>query len=566
MLTKTRSSIFAAVATDTTASDPPLSRWLGLETEYGVVRPEGCGEVSLPDQWFDQLLVALAERVPIAPSARNPHQYFLANGGGVAWEPPPDGCSRSGLLESATPETRSPLAAVTAQAAIEQLLGESLLQVGQLGGASLLKSSGDSGQHLWGQQENYQVRIATGWRLWIWRLGLLLLLPPLLAYHGLAAVWLAALARLERGSPEHRPDDDRGRTVPWRGDRVRQAAAGLRLLHAPLAGAFWLLVWAVALVPHRRYLIPFLVSRIVVDGAGHIDQRGRFWISRRAAHITSCIGFGRYWGEHPILAVGHWLQGLLSQPFHSRCGWRGLWRAEQRLSINLGDASPNHTIEFWRLGATSLMLDLVESRRPPRTLPRLRQPMVALRRYARDWLLVGQHRERSRRPQSALDLQECYLDLVQRWLNDQPSIPAEAQQVLQLWRQWLPDLRSYQRSGAIRLDLVGSNDWLTKRWLLQQVEPSEGPDMMLKCDMRYHELSPWGYFRQLERALARPKLLDRRRVSDARNLPPLEGPARRRGYFIREFAGHMTGLRVDWNSLWWNEGEAVKKVRLEYDA
>jgi hypothetical protein len=456
--------------------------------------------------------------------------------------------------------------AVAAQAAIEQLLGESLMQVEGLAGASLLKSSGDSGLHLWGQQENYQVRIATGWRLLIWRLGLLVLLLPLLTYQMMAKLWLAVLAWLERSPSEPHSDDALVSSSRWGGDRVRQAAAGLRLLHAPLAGAFWLLVWAVALVPHRRHLIPFLISRIVVDGAGHTDQQGRFWLSRRAAHITSCLGFGRYWGERPILAVGHWLQGLLSQPFYSRCGWLGLWRAEQRLSINLGDASPNHTLEFWRLGATSLMLDLIESRQRPTTLPRLREPLSALRRFARDWLLVGQHRERSRQPQSALDLQELYLELVQRWLTEQGAVPEEAEQVLKLWRKWLPDLRSYQRSGGIGLSLVGCNDWLTKRWLLQQTEPSTASGATFKFDVRYHELSPWGYFRQLERALARPKVLDPRRITAARNLPPFEGPARRRGYFIREFAGQTSGLKVDWNGVWWSEGDVVKQLRLEYDA
>jgi Pup amidohydrolase len=565
MLTKTRSSIFAAVATGTTASNPPLRRWLGLETEYGLVRPEGAADAPLPEHWFEKLLAALADRVPIAPSARNPHQYFLANGGGVAWEPPPDGSSQSGLLESATAETRSPLAAVTAQAALEQLLGESLLRVEGLAGASLLKSSGDSSLHVWGQQENYQVRIATGWRLLIWRLGLLCLLLPLLTYQLLAKLWLTVLAWCERSSAESAAGDGLDPSSPWRRHRLLQAAAGLRLLHAPLAAAFWWLVWSVALIPHRRHLIPFLVSRIVVDGAGHIDQQGRFWLSRRAAHTTSCLGFGRYWGERPILAVGHWLQGLLSQPFYSRSGWLGLWRAEQRLSINLGDASPNHTLEFWRLGATSLMLDVIESKQPPKTLPGMRQPLLALRRFARDWLLVGQHRERGRRPQSALDLQEFYLELVQRWLTQQASVPSEAEQVLQLWRKWLPALRSYQRTGGIGLSLVGCNDWLTKRWLFQQAEPAEGSAAIFKCDVRYHELSPWGYFRQLERALARPKMLDPRRVAEARNLAPSAGPARRRGYFIREFAGQTTGLRVDWNSLWWSEGDVVKQLRLEYD-
>jgi len=96
--------------------------------------------------------------------------------------------------------------------------------------------------------------------------------------------------------------------------------------------------------------------------------------------------------------------------------------------------------------------------------------------------------------------------------------------------------------------LVGRIDWLSKLWLLHQMESDTAWAIKKKIDIRYHELSDQGYHRQLANYLQLSPIVNDGEIERARRAPPSDSPARRRGNLIREMSEGASELRVDWRS------------------
>lgn len=111
------------------------------------------------------------------------YQFFTQNGGAFYYEFYPI-AFQGGLVEGATPECRTPIQLLLYQKAQEELLQRALPQAervlhdyGFSGELGLIKNCKDFEGHVYGAQENYEVLIAQGWRLGLYRLGLVFLLP-----------------------------------------------------------------------------------------------------------------------------------------------------------------------------------------------------------------------------------------------------------------------------------------------------------------------------------------------------------------------------------------------------
>ena len=92
--------------------------------------------------------------------------------------------SNDGLLESATPECRGASQLLLYQRAQEAVIQRALpLARARLAARgfdvdlAVVKNSRDADGHVFGTQENYEVEIARGWRLLLYRSGLAVLLP-----------------------------------------------------------------------------------------------------------------------------------------------------------------------------------------------------------------------------------------------------------------------------------------------------------------------------------------------------------------------------------------------------
>lgn len=536
---------------------------MGVETEYAIRCKQSATTLgSVLD--FNRLITSLGIETPIAPSFRNPHRFFLANGGCISLETGASSSFQHAMLESATPECHSPRELLCYQIAMEMLLSEIVSKTFVDQDAHLLKGSADAHGHTYGQHESYEMCIAKGSNLIGWRLGLLLMLPVVIAYRFSAAfwfvlIWLASQAfglvwrtgrQFQRSVPKEGKSTES--LQPAKGLRltllhprwVSLCAYGLRILHSPLAFILWANIYCFALRSQRRHLTAFLASRCIVDGAGYLDKENRFWVSARAATVNSVIGFGSYGRSCPLLRCDSWLRGLCVGPLWSLGNYTKLFQARQRVEIAIGDSGMCEQSQYVRLGATALVLDLVERTIPK--VPRLRNPIDAIGRFARDWMLLSSVPDRSQRQWTSLDIQHAYTASVRQMLQSKSNVPIEAWKILDQWQSTLNQLHPTDDEDNLPRTMLGRIDWLSKLWLLHQTNTDATWQARKKIDLRYHELSVNGYHRRLSESLELAPILDPFDISRSKRTPPVESPATQRGYLIREFADPECKLHVDW--------------------
>src|SRR5688572_5225640 len=99
--------------------------------------------------------------------------------GGAVWFETERPAVGGGLIEGSTPECRSPRQLVAWQRAQDELLAEAAHEASG-GAVRLIKNDRDAAGNVYGAQENYDATLATGLRLWAWRLALGTLFPLVL--------------------------------------------------------------------------------------------------------------------------------------------------------------------------------------------------------------------------------------------------------------------------------------------------------------------------------------------------------------------------------------------------
>ncbi len=151
---------------------------MGQETEYAI---RFSSEKRRPghDLVYEVLAKIIGARVRTEPGmyAGRP-QIFTQNGGAFHYEYYPY-CTDGGLIEGATPECLSPAQLLLYQKAQEALLREAipeaekrLSQLGYPGKLGLLKNCRDAMGHVYGAQESFEVGLARGFGLFLYRLSM----------------------------------------------------------------------------------------------------------------------------------------------------------------------------------------------------------------------------------------------------------------------------------------------------------------------------------------------------------------------------------------------------------
>ena len=518
----------------------------------------------------------IGRRTIVAPARHAKEGSFLGNGGAV-WFETERPAAGGGLIEGATPECRGPRQVIAYQQAQDATLGESASQVRGPIQFRLIKNDRDGAGNIYGAQENYEAVFATGWRLWLWRaalvamfplvlvtwVGMWLLVLGVLAY-GMFATMIYIVAELFVRRPKKLAH------VLFGGD-FEQLAEGVlpgpvwlestlaivsRVWMAPLALVLECVLWLTAFVHVRRKMLAFLVSRPILAGAGMIDEDGRFHLSDKAPALNCLTGFGGFLNDRPIFTFGHFFKALCSDGFLAPREYLGLFAGRQRLQIALGDSNMAETAEFLRVGTTLLVLDALEAGELP-AAPRVRQPIKTLRKFCADDTLTATATLLREEPASALQIQRFYLDACRRFLKQRPEAPAEAWQVLQQWEETLDALEQSPES------LVGVLDWPTKRFLMQRAGGDASWAQRKKIDLRYHELSPEGYFEMLKTTGMVSSVVEETDVNHARRNPPPATPAAVRSRYIREFSGGEEPLAVNWKYVFLGRGWGAKVIRLD---
>lgn len=553
------------------ARPPLLNRLIGLETEYATLVKPSDGESELPSRLtvYQAICDAIAQRQPTAPGRFDATQRFLASGGAITSESHAlHGDLPGGLIEGATPEVRSPQTLLVCQRAQDRMLQQAADECGLPADVRILKNSCDRFERTYGCQENYEAPVAEGLALGLYRAGLLAMLPLQIfctvSCHVVIylAVLLLGVLRIGGALLRRRWPNMEWLLRPPPRWGLNLVVGVVRMLRIPLVVWLSLLARWFAFRKQRKYLTAFLVSRLVITGSGHLDGRGKYWLSAKAMAIDSHTAMGSYRGERPIFVFRHWLELLCGATLFSPAAICQLLQKHQRLQIGLSDSNIADMAEYLKVGTTSLVLDMIEAGHV-QDLPVLYRPVSSLHRIASDWNLVSRV-PTSLGPLSALEIQLGFLNACRRFVaNRGGDVSAEAAVVLQRWEDTLDAAQAFRADADDVQPAIGKIDWLTKRWMLDQMSPDAPWAVRKKVDLRYHELSADGYFERVSAAVPTTILTSEVSIERAGRMPPDNTRAGRRGHLIREFFDGDQPIRVSWTHVVIGQGRSRRVVALD---
>jgi proteasome accessory factor A len=289
-----------------------------------------------------------------------------------------------------------------------------------------------------------------------------------------------------------------------------------------------------------KSLVPFLVTRQILCGAGHVaprqntrDKSWRFHISQRAAFIDQVVS---------VEATSR--RAIIN----SRDEPHGDIGNVRRLHLILGDANLSPWSAFLKMGMTALVLRMIEDTSWIEDLT-LENPVMALKQISADPECRIPVRLRDGTRVTALEIQQRYCNAAGRYL-EQYGGTAEEGRLLELWRECLTDLEPGSPGSSLRRRL----DWSIKLEFIrcQMAQHRLGWDSPLvkEMDIKYHDIDRrYGiYYLLLKNKWAEP-LLESAAIEKARRQPPCTR-ATLRTRLIQ--AAH----RLDWfSSADWEEVE-----------
>jgi Pup amidohydrolase len=292
-------------------------------------------------------------------------------------------------------------------------------------------------------------------------------------------------------------------------------------------------------------LLPFLVSRQVITGAGKVGieaqesglVRGTYQLSQRADFVETDLSVDTM-HNRPIL-------NTRDEPHADP-------RKYRRLHLIIGDANLCEYATALKVGATQAVLELIARGRVPHL--ELEEPVLAVKQIARDADLKASVRLKNRRSLSGLDIQQCYCEAAQRELA---GADPEIDWILQEWSETLRLLIQD------RHHLIGKLDWVTKQWLLETFVREEqiGWDdpWLASLDLEYHNINPVrGLYRGLEADGKVWRMTNEADVEQALATGPLDTRGGLRGICVRRFSDHITDMQ--WERIRFSGGWRSKTL------
>jgi proteasome accessory factor A len=287
-------------------------------------------------------------------------------------------------------------------------------------------------------------------------------------------------------------------------------------------------------------LVPFLITRQVLTGAGKVlpTPRGAVYcLSQRADHIWEAVSSATT-RSRPII-------NTRDEPHADAELYR-------RLHIIVGDSSMSETTTMLKVGATDLILRLIEAGVPMRDMA-LENPIRAIREISHDMTGLHPFQLSNGRTVTAVDLQEEYLGRVKDVIAADVDSTPEIKQVVDLWERGLHALRT----GDLAL-VERELDWVIKYRLIERYRAKHGIELgdprVARLDLAYHDISRT---EGLYNLLAARGLVDRvttdLEVFEATAVPPQTTRAKLRGDFVHAAQEARRDYTVDWVHLKLND-------------
>ncbi|MFH8757737.1 Pup--protein ligase [Streptomyces atroolivaceus] len=287
-------------------------------------------------------------------------------------------------------------------------------------------------------------------------------------------------------------------------------------------------------------LIPFLVTRQLICGAGKVLQTPRgavYCVSQRAEHIWEGVSSATT-RSRPII-------NTRDEPHADAERYR-------RLHVIVGDSNMSETTMLLKVGATDLVLRMIEAGTVMRDLT-LENPIRAIREVSHD--ITGQRKVRlaSGREASAIEVQREYYEKAVDFVERRGIRTGVTDQVLELWGRTLDAVE------AEDLDRIDTEiDWVMKYKLIERYRAKHNMTMsnprVAQIDLAYHDIHRRrGLYYLLERKGQAARICNDLKIFEGKSVPPQTTRARLRGDFIRRAQEQRRDFTVDWVHLKLND-------------
>jgi proteasome accessory factor PafA2 len=284
-------------------------------------------------------------------------------------------------------------------------------------------------------------------------------------------------------------------------------------------------------------LTPFFITRQVVCGAGRVgigatgDEAG-YQLSQRSDYIEVEVGL------ETTLKRG--IINTRDEPHADADKYR-------RLHVIIGDANMSEYSTFLKVGATALVLDMIEKGVRFDEL-RLAEPVRSVHRISHDPSLKTLVDLSDGRKMTALDVQYAYLEKAQKHVENTlgADVDDATAEVLQLWTEVLDDLARDPMSTADRLD------WTAKLRLLEGYRERDGlawnSGRLALVDLQYTDVRMGkGLYNRLVARGSMKRLVAEEDVVAAMQRPPEDTRAYFRGRCLERYPGEVAA--ASWDSV-----------------
>jgi len=287
-------------------------------------------------------------------------------------------------------------------------------------------------------------------------------------------------------------------------------------------------------------LIPFLVSRQLVAGAGKVltTPRGAtFCLSQRAEHIWEGVSSATT-RSRPII-------NTRDEPHADAERYR-------RLHVIVGDSNMSETTTLLKVGSTDLILRMIEAGVVLRDMS-LENPIRAIREISHD--ITGKRTVRltNGREVSALDMQREYFEKAFDFAHRRGLATGSVAATLDLWERTLDAIEKDD------LAAVGTEiDWVAKLHLIERYRdrhdlPLSSP-RIAQIDLAYHDINRQrGLFYILQKRGLAKSVVTEDAIKDAQAQPPQTTRAKLRGEFVQAAQAARRDFTVDWVHLKLND-------------
>jgi proteasome accessory factor A len=223
----------------------------------------------------------------------------------------------------------------------------------------------------------------------------------------------------------------------------------------------------------------------------------------------------------------------------------------RRLHVIVGDSNMSEYATFLKVGATSILLRMLED---PSVVLRdltLENPIRAIREISHDMTCRRTVRLANGRELSALDIQREYLDRALRYAETRGLTDLE-QRALEMWEHCMTALES----DPMKLDR--EVDWVVKYKLIEAYRAKHdlglGHPKVALIDLQYHDVSrDRSLFYKLQDKGLVERMCTDADVDTAIDTPPQTTRARLRGEFIKRAKERKRDYTVDWVHLKLND-------------